>query len=341
MNDKQRYIYHNKRNGLKWLWQGVIDKHFFKPYGNEYHYITKKISGRRILEKEESNSRIIQLIQSGKPFWIARYGHTEMRFINAVLYDRFIAGDITTENADVDSALKQFCNNAGFFPFDKELGTRYVDSVLKAAPNIDIHAVWDLWMEEYMADAFENKAEFMRWGDFAPYYLRKKDNIKPWTSALKDKKVLVINPFVDSIQKQYTTFRTELFSKIFDADMILPQFELLTLKSVQTSGGNIDNRFSNWFEALDYMKNLINDIDFDVALIGCGAYGYLLADYIKKIGKGAIQSCGCTQMLFGVLGKRWTEDSTLMSEVVNECWTRPSQEERYDGMNKVEDACYW
>lgn len=341
MNDKQTYIYYNKRNGLKWLWQGVIDKHFYKPYGKEYHYVTKKMSGKRILEKAESNEKIIQLIQNNKPFWIARYGHTEMRYINSVLFNRYVGNVSTPENADVESALKQFCNNAGFFPYDQELGKKYVDSVLKTASNIDIHAVWDLWMEEYMAGVYEKDAEFMRWKDFAPYYLRKEDGIIPWTSALKGKKVLIINPFVDSIEKQYRNNRKRLFSKIFEADIILPEFELRTIKSVQTAGGNVDDRFSNWFEALEYMKNQIDVIDFDIALIGCGAYGYLLADYIKQIGKGAIQSCGCTQMIFGVLGKRWTEDPILMSEVVNEYWIRPSKEEKYDGMNKVEDACYW
>ena len=32
----------------------------------------------------------------------------------------------------------------------------------------------------------------------------------------------------------------------------------------------------------------IDKIDFDVAIIGCGAYGIFLADYIKSLGKKAI-----------------------------------------------------
>ena len=76
-------------------------------------------------------------------------------------------------------------------------------------------------------------------------------------------------------------------------------------------------------------------------LIGCGAYGYLLASEIKKMGKGAIQTCGSTQMFFGVLGKRWTADKTLMDEVVNQYWIRPSMEERPESFQKVEGGCYW
>lgn len=337
----KKYLLHQKKNSLKWIMIGSINKHFYKPYGKVYHYKTKKMAGKSILSKGDFNNRLIELIQSGKPFWMARYGHTEMRYINSILYKKYVNGKITPENASPEDSLKQLCNNAGFFPFDSELGELYVKNVIEASKNIDIHAAWDLWMEEYMIDAYEKNAEISYWGHFAPYYLRQNEGIIPWTSALSGKKVLVINPFVDSIEKQYKEKRDLIFKNIFDANQILPQFELVCLKAVQTSGGTKDSRFTNWFEALHYMVEECKKIDFDIALIGCGAYGFLLANEIKKMGKGAIQSCGCTQMLFGVLGKRWTSDQTLMSEVINDSWTRPSLSERPEGLNNVENGCYW
>lgn len=341
-DDKKKiYLFHQRKNSLKWMMQGSIDKHFFKPFGKSYHYVSRKLSGKRIMNRKEFNLTLAEMVKSGEPFWLARYGHTEMRFINAVLYKRYVDGKNTPENASEETALRQLCNNAGFFPEDISLGELYVDKVLEAAPNIDIHATWDLWMEEYMIDAYENNARLSRWGHFAPYYLRKIDDIKPWMSALSGKKVLVINPFVDSISKQYKENRLNIFKNIFDADDILPEFELICLKAVQTSGGTVDSRFCTWFDALNYMVEECKKIDFDIALIGCGAYGFLLANEIKKMGKAAIQSCGCTQMLFGVLGKRWTEDSVLMSEVVNDFWIRPGENERPQGSQKVENGCYW
>ena len=335
------YKYYNKKNGLRWLQQGIIDKHFFQPRGKSYHYTINKIDKRKVFDLQESNAYISNLITSGKPFWVARYGHTEMQFINAVLYNRFIDGKITPENSDIESRLAQLCNNAGFFPNDKKQGIKYVDKVLEAAEDIDVHAIWGLWMEDYMLAQWEPNAKITRWGYIAPYYQRKEKGQLPWTHALKGKKVLVINPFTDSIKQQYEKNREELFSKIYDADDILPEFELKVLKSVQTSGGTLDSRFKTWFDALDWMIEECKKIDFDVALIGCGAYGYLLAAAIKKMGKGAIQTCGSTQMLFGVLGKRWTDDKKLMNEVVNEYWIRPSTNERPEFYNKVEDGCYW
>lgn len=341
MNLQNTYRYFNKKNDLRWIWQGGINKHFFLPRGQEYNYEIKKIDGRRVFNLKESNDYIVKLIQGGKPFWVARYGHTEMQYINAVLYNRYVDGKITPGNADIESSLAQLCNNAGFFPNKMEFGKRYVDMVIDAAKYIDVHAIWGLWMEDYMLAQWEPDAKITRWGYIAPYYQRKEKGEFPWTQALQGKKVLVINPFVNSIKSQYENNREKLFSNIYDADEILPQFELKTLKSVQTSGGTKDSRFENWFEALDWMVEECKKIDFDVALIGCGAYGYLLASEIKKMGKGAIQTCGSTQMFFGVLGKRWTADKTLMDEVVNQYWIRPSMEERPDSFQKVEGGCYW
>ena len=204
-----------------------------------------------------------------------------------------------------------------------------------------MHAFWGLWMEDYMLAQWEPNAKITRWRYIAPYYQRKENGEFPWTHALKGKKILVINPFTDSIKVQYENNREQLFSKIYEPDEILPEFELIILKSVQTSGGTVDPRFATWFDALDWMIEECRKIDFDVALIGCGAYGYLLAAAIKRMGKGAIQTCGSTQMFFGVLGERWTADEKLMNEVVNSYWIRPSEDERPKNFEKVEGGCYW
>lgn len=43
------------------------------------------------------------------------------------------------------------------------------------------------------------------------------------------------------------------------------------------------------------------------------------------MGKIAIQLCGATQLLFGVLGKRWEAMDDFMHGVVNESWVRPGR----------------
>ena len=55
---------------------------------------------------------------------------------------------------------------------------------------------------------------------------------------------------------------------------------------------------------------------FDVAIIGCGAYGMPLGAMLKDAGKTVIHLGGVTQILFGIKGKRWDENKT--SELYNQ-----------------------
>lgn len=103
---------------------------------------------------------------------------------------------------------------------------------------------------------------------------------QPWTKALENKKILVIHPFAEAISKQYNQREV-----LFNNPTMLPQFkDFHVIKAVQSLGGD-DKRFSDWFEALDWMKNEMDKIDYEICLIGCGAYGFPLAAYAKNKGK--------------------------------------------------------
>ena len=121
---------------------------------------------------------------------------------------------------------------------------------------------------------------------------------------------------------------------------ILPEFELRTVTAVQTVAGQIDPRFKSWFDALDYMYDEAMKCDFDIALIGCGAYGFPLAAKLKKSGKMAIHMGGMLQVLFGIKGKRWDEDP-IVSKYYNDSWVRPGEDEKPKSSNVVVDGCYW
>ena len=99
-------------------------------------------------------------------------------------------------------------------------------------------------------------------------------NFASSAKVLKGKRVLVVHPFVESIKYQYEYNREQLFTN----PDVLPEFkELILIKAVQTQANAKDPRFNDWFEALQYMKDEIDKHEYDIALIGCGAYGTCLA----------------------------------------------------------------
>ena len=156
----------------------------------------------------------------------------------------------------------------------------------------------------------------------------------PWTMCLQGKKVLVIHPFAKSIARQYHNRH-----KIFPGKQVLPEMELKTFKAVQTIANN-DAPFETWFDALDYMKQEIEKIDFDIALIGAGAYGFPLAAHIKRMGKKAVHIGGSLQLYFGIIGLRW-EQMPHFKALFNEYWVRPLPEEYPINHLKVEGGAYW
>jgi hypothetical protein len=154
--------------------------------------------------------------------------------------------------------------------------------------------------------------------------------------ALSGRRVLIVHPFVESIKRQYRR-RERLFHDV----QVLPEFDLITLRAVQSIAGT-PTEFCDWFEALEYMKRKIAKESFDTAIIGCGAYGFPLACYVKRLGKQAIHLGGITQILFGIIGKRWEGSyHSSIKGLINEYWVRPLPEERPTFASRVESGCYW
>ena len=168
----------------------------------------------------------------------------------------------------------------------------------------------------------------------------------PWTKALEGKKVVVVHPFANLIESQYSINRR----KLFDNPDVLPQFELRTVQAVQSLGGE-GNGFNDWFDALAWMEHEIDKEDYDVALIGCGAYGFPLAAHVKRTGKKAVHLGGALQLLFGIRGKRWEDPNYgvkewgipvgMYSNLMNEYWIRPGDSLKPKNAQQVEGGCYW
>lgn len=216
-------------------------------------------------------------------------------------------------------------NNAGFFPVNKKSCKEFAKLMIDSMSELDLLASWR--PEELLFAEQLKGIHRMDIGSLSPI-----GREYSYTKVLRGRKVLVVHPYVATIEKQYKKNRKKLFQ---DADF-LPEFaSLQTVKAVQTIAGNTGG-FANWFDALEYMKRQIYTKDFDIALIGCGAYGFPLASFIKRMGKQAIHMGGQLQLLFGIKGKRWDDEGYY-----NDFWVRPDDSEKPLNLNSVEGGAYW
>jgi hypothetical protein len=289
-------------------------------------------AGKWVLSPAKTNDYIYRKIMEGRPFMTCRFGNTELQTVVGYLKVKY-KGHSAQDDAYLDKWFTRLGKDSGFFPVDYQYLERFSELILESGANADLLAMWHLNMEDFIIEEFAPDADLTFLFRLEPWLAPK----RPWTAALAGKKVLVIHPFERTIQEQYK--KREL---IFPNSDILPAFELRTLKAVQTLCGEEDERFATWFDALDYMYEKVMQIDFDVAVIGCGAYGMPLASMLKNAGKQAIHLGGATQLLFGIKGYRWENNyPTKIATFFNDAWTRALAEETPKNAGTVEKGCYW
>lgn len=307
-------------NSLKWFLVRIYN-HYAKPKrweckGKTYGSVAK-------LSVDEGGTLIAKKIESGEPFMAARFGSTELA--------------ATTEGYAIEHGWRKSVTKrtveymrvlSGFFPSNQENIVRFSKLMLECMPYTDVLGVWYNPNEDYFIRYYMPNVSL------TPIAAINELHQNNWTRALRGKKVVVVSPFQETILSQYKR-REKLFS---DSDL-LPEFDLRVVKAVQTAANETDERFDDWFAALDYMFHEIMSEDFDIALLGCGAYGFPLASKIKQAGKSAIHVGGGLQLLFGIKGGKW--DNTVTTQYYNEYWVRPSEAETPKGYQKVENGCYW
>ena len=332
-------------NALATIWHKVLFKlsYYYEKNNADAHPAFVPPPGTA----DETSQLIYDLLSGDNPCMVARFGSTELYCLSNYL-------SIKKNKIDVPGFIKfkvepwwwdkrrvyNMRDYSGFFPIDEPSITRFCEMMLKDIRELDILASW-LTKEEYLKDYLQGvKRVFLP--QLEPYYSK-----APWTRALGHKKVVVVHPFAELIEEQYSNNRERLFSN----PNVLPEFKLRTVKAVQSLGGENSAGFSSWFDALKWMEDEIDKEDYEICLIGCGAYGFPLAAHCKRMGKKAIHLGGALQLLFGIKGNRWEDPMYGVREwglpqgfymnMFNEYWTKAGTSYKPKNAKQVEGACYW
>ena len=282
---------------------------------------TDRFMGEKGIDLSSSDALLCSYIDSGKPFCAIRFGAVELSCLNN--HEKIELGFKKSYKSAVSYSMK---NNAGYFPVDQASLKHYGDELLPLLKETDILGISGVHMEEYFKLHYCPNAKIALYEAMEPLH-------GSWSSHLKGKKVLVISPFDEDISSQYLK-RESLFPQ---DSCILPEFTLLTLPAPLTCA-DAKPASKSFFEELERMEKQMESMDFDIALIGAGAYGSFLALKAKSLGKQAIQTGGATMTLFGIMGRRW-ETRPHVAQYKNSSWIRPSK--KPEGYVKIEKGAYW
>lgn len=263
-----------------------------------------------------------------------------------------VFGRICKESGRVDPGIGGYFNrtqaamknNAGIRITRMDSITRYSDMYMRALDNAEMIGGWELWGTYYphiresydiVRQRYKRQTFFWTFAFDIFHYVRTE---RPWTHALRGKRVLIVSAFAATIQTQLPRL-----VDVYGIDLF-PGCTLTTIRPPQTQGAEPSREFNEELEEFCGRLDAIKDT-YDVALVSCGGYGNLVCNHIyEKNHKSAIYVGGVLQMYFGILGERWVRerpDVVALFQRGNPAWTRPSEAEKPANYGAVEGACYW
>ena len=317
-------------------------KHFVASYLPLAHLQrSKKVRQRVAATYGFADDLIAGVIDLGKPALIGRLGATEARVIGCYLdivklrnwYDPFAT---FYSLITIRRRLKQLKNGAGFYPATFKTFLKFSKLYLDAYVESDLLACWGMPFTWSESEALKiTGLEIIHHHATAPWvnpYVGSTSSLKPWTTTLNDKKILIVSGFADTLRDQHA-----IIKNVFPFANY-PNFQATFLKAPLSQGGLKDVKDS--FTHLDSLFEEIKRTNFDILLVSAGSYSMPIAHFAKKIGKIGIHCGGELQLFFGVLGGRWDSNPKLLP-YVNEYWTRPSENEKPKNWKSIENGSYW
>ena len=284
------------------------------------------------------------------PIMIGKIGANEL----LVFYQS--VGILQNQIAEFSPDIKrEGCLTAGIYPPSKEDFLYFIKVYLEAIKSMNILASWNdniLHIEEYIWNNYIIKDKNEHYGlveltTLESFYTEPK---YWWQNLYENKTILIISPFVKSIQTQLDLNKRD---KVWTGKWENFWSKSITFKYVKFPhpyyiSSDVDK--STYPKTLDLLlKKYQDEIDsignFDIALVGTGAYSILLCDYVKRIKKkNSFHLGGGLQMMFGVYGHRWEPSfnkNPFLQEYMNEHWIRPLPEEIPPMYQAQENGAYF
>lgn len=284
-------------------------------------------------------------LDNNKPFIIPRISGVENNYA--------FFGKMAQENGgnlqpNMQNYISQTINimkrNAGIRISNNESLMKYSSLYLKAFENCEMFGGWESWghyinhiqqSHDFMFQIYSKKHAFWAYTLDIFHYIYN----RPFTQAMAGKRLLIVSCFEESIRTKLS-----IREKIYDGVDLFPNCEFVFIRPPITNGDNPSNEFDEelekFYKKLDMLRN-----EYDVALLSCGGYANIIANYIfENHHKSSIYIGGVLQMYFGIYGGRWlNERKDILNIYMNQYWSRPTKKETdlVSGFKNIEKGCYW
>jgi len=281
------------------------------------------------------NDKLVSLFETKKPFSLVRIGNTEGHFLD--LYSNFISPD--------KHSLDALFFVAGVYPISEDyLINVWMKETLNAIKNSNMVGFVDISENvkhntKFLTNHCQNKILFFK-DDIR--FLNPTTSLllnNPWTKCLSGKKVLVVSSHKQTIEFQWKNIKNVWGDNV----KTVTPFDLVGVVRSPFNPECDDRQYENcntWDDTLNAMYNEISSYDYDILLVGAGAFSPSLASFAKIQGKIGITLCGDIQLLFGILGIRWASYS---NDIDKQYWIYPFDVDLPKNKESIErfEKSYW
>ena len=233
------------------------------------------------------------------------------------------------KNSTWERPAQRLFTTAGVFPIEKREFESFLEHYRESLRHLD--GVF-LWQTEPLLAAYERATV----GAILPNArhlngLTLSPCLVPYLSRLR---WLVVSPFVRTMKSQLPRLGRLHPPGRGDWRETARRCEFIAcpqLASVTASP------YPSWSKGLaDLRQKILRAGDFDVLIVGAGAWSLPLLLAAKERGKIGIHMGGTTQNIFGIKGGRWDNHGIYTRD-----WIRPCPEETPAGRFRMENGSYW
>ncbi|NBQ55907.1 MAG: hypothetical protein EBU36_04560 [Verrucomicrobia bacterium] len=284
------------------------------------------------LNEAQSHEWIAGALARHEPSAIGKVGTCELLALEYL--DRYIHLPWPRNSSWARPAERLF-HTAGVFPVRRDIYQRWAGVYRDAVRELDFVAQWQppgSFLEAY-EQAFLNRdlPKAVR-GSFVGL----EPVGAPWLRPLAELRWLVVSPFCETIKSQLSKLSVLSVFHGVEPDRLAEAARSCRFVPCPQLPYMVPPVHRDWFEGVEELKKAMTKQEFDVAIIGAGAWSLPLAAHAKRLGKIGLHLGGTLNLLFGIRGGRFDDRGFY-----NDHWIRPVNSERPSNFNLMENGAYW
>ena len=284
------------------------------------------------LNEAQSQEWIAGALARREPSAIGKVGTCELLALEYL--DRYIRLP-WPRNASWARPAERLFHTAGVFPVRRDIYQRWAGVYREAVRELDFVAQWQppgSFLDAY-EQAFLNRdlPKAVR-GSFV--------GLEPvgaaWLRPLAELRWLVVSPFCETIKSQLPKLSLLNVFHGVGPDRLAEAARSCRFVPCPQLPYMVPPMHRDWFEGVEELKKAMTKQEFDVAIIGAGAWSLPLAAHAKTLGKIGLHLGGTLNLLFGIRGGRFDDRGFY-----NDHWIRPVNSERPSNFGLMEKGAYW